>query len=83
MSTKIPHDLEDRIKQIISKISGVGPDEISLDAHFMKDLGVDSIQVLEIAVALEKAFGIRIEESKFPSMTTINSVIKEITPLFK
>ena len=83
MSPKIPDNLEGQIKEIISKISGTAPKEISSDAHFVRDLGIDSIQVLEIAVALEKTFGIRIEEDRFPAMTTINSVIKEIKPLFK
>lgn len=82
MSPKIPNDLEGQIKQIISKISGLKPNEISSDAHFVKDLGIDSIQVLEVAVALEKTFGIRVGEERFPSMTTINNVIKEIKPLF-
>mgnify|MGYP001283826645 CR=1 FL=1 len=81
-SSKIPDNLEEQVKAIISKISGLKPNEISLDAHFVKDLGVDSIQILEIAVGLEKTFGIRVPEERFPSMTTINAVIKEIKPLF-
>ncbi len=79
---QIPDDLETRITEIISKISGLSPDEIKPDAHFINDLGVDSIQILEIAVSLEKAFGIRIPEEKFSFMTTINGVIDQIKPLF-
>ncbi len=83
MSPKKSNNLEEQIKEIISKISGMDPKEISSNAHFIKDLGMDSIQVLEISVALEKTFGVRIEEDKFPLLTTINSVIKEIKPLLK
>ena len=76
-------NIEEVIRDTISKLSGIKPKEIDPNAHFVKDLGIDSINVVELTVALEKNFGMTIDDLVIGSMTTINSTIKTVLEIIK
>jgi acyl carrier protein len=64
------------IKQIISDIIEIPVDELNCDAHFVEELGVDSLLALEMLAALEKRFKIQVPEEDLMQFTTVNKVIK-------
>jgi acyl carrier protein len=76
-------NIEEVIRNTISKLSGIKPKEINPDAHFVKDLGIDSINVVELTVALEKNFGMTIDDLAMVHMTTINSTVKTVLGMVK
>ncbi|NUU22818.1 MAG: acyl carrier protein [Streptomycetaceae bacterium] len=47
---------------------------IGYESDFAADLGVDSLATMEILVQLEKKYGIRLEESEFAGLTSVNAV---------
>jgi acyl carrier protein len=49
-------------------------DAVGFDTEFAADLGVDSLATMEILVQLEKRYGIRLEESEFAGLTSVNAV---------
>jgi acyl carrier protein len=49
-------------------------DVVGFDTEFAADLGVDSLATMEILVQLEKRYGIRLEESEFAGLTSVNAV---------
>jgi acyl carrier protein len=49
-------------------------DVVCFDTEFAADLGVDSLATMEILVQLEKRYGIRLEESEFAGLTSVNAV---------
>lgn len=68
-------DLEGEIKGIIAEIIEKDPAEITPEAKFFEDLGVDSMMALEILAAIEKKYKITIPEEKLAQLTTLNQTI--------
>jgi len=64
------------VKRIISEIIEVPLDELDCNAHFIDDLGVDSLLALEILSSLEKRFKIEVPEEDLMQFTTVNKVIE-------
>ena len=68
--------LEIEIRSIIAEIIEREPDEISPDAKFYEDLGVDSMMALEILAAIEKKYRIAIPEEKLAELITLRQTMK-------
>jgi len=74
----MPENLEKEMKQLIADISGRRIEELKLDASFLEDLGIDSIKAIEITVAIEKKYKIRIKDEQVPQITTIAKAIEVV-----
>lgn len=68
--------IETGIMAIISDVSGLDVEDISLDSDFFKDLEIDSIKAIEITVAIEKKFKISVRDEDVPKMTTVRQAIE-------
>ncbi len=55
--------IEERIRSILAKILDVNKDDLSPETDILKDLGAESIDLLEIAISLEKEFKIKVDEN--------------------
>ena len=71
-------DLFEEIKQIVIEQLGVKPEEVKPTASFKDDLGADSLDAVELIMALEEKFGIEISHIDAEMMLTVNDVIKYI-----
>lgn len=72
----------DKIKEIIVEQLGVDPEDVALGASFIDDLGADSLDIVELIMALEEEFDIEIpdeEAEKFPTVGNVVDYIKEHT----
>ena len=67
-----------RVKTIIMDKLGVEESVLAGKASFTSDLGLDSLDVLETFMALEKEFGVRIADEDMEKLTTVGSVIDYI-----
>ena len=56
--------IEQRIKAIITEQLGVNPDQVTPDAKFIEDLGADSLDTVELVMALEEEFGQEIPDEE-------------------
>jgi acyl carrier protein len=72
-------NLEQEIKQLISDITGRSLEELKPDANFWKDLGVDSIKAIEITVAIERKYKVRVRDEQIPQITTVGQAIKIVS----
>jgi len=70
-------DME-RIKKIIAEQLGVDEAEISPESHFIDDLGADSLDTVELVMALEEEFGIEIPDEDAEKIQTVGDVAKYI-----
>lgn len=77
------NQLENEIRAIIAKIIEVDEDKIKLDTPLTEELGADSMQALEIMVALDKKYKVSINEVDLPKMTTLQNIINIISELSK
>lgn len=68
-------NLENEIKNIIAEIIEKEPSEITPEAKFVEDLGVDSMMALEIMAAIEKKYKIAIPEEKLPQLATLKDTV--------
>ncbi len=69
-------DLETRVKEIIADQLGVEIEKLRDDAHFVQDLGADSLDVVELVMAFEEEFGIEIPDEDAEKIRTVGDVIK-------
>ncbi|MBU0634472.1 MAG: acyl carrier protein [Candidatus Omnitrophica bacterium] len=71
-------NLEQDMKELIAKVSGRDVEELKPDAHFWEDLGIDSIKAIEITVAIEKKYKIRVKDEQIPEITTVAKAIEVV-----
>lgn len=68
----------DKVKSIIAEQLGVKVEEVTPQASFIDDLGADSLDTVELVMALEEEFGIEIPDEDAEKMTTVTDAIKYI-----
>jgi acyl carrier protein len=70
--------LLDEVKEVVVEQLNVNPDEIKIDSKFVEDLGADSLDVVELVMALEEKFDIEIPDSDAEKITTVGEAIKYV-----
>lgn len=70
--------LFDEVKEIVVEQLNVNPNEVKEDSKFVEDLGADSLDVVELVMALEEKFGIEIPDDKAEKIQTVGDAIKYI-----
>lgn len=68
----------EKIKGIVSQQLGVDADEITMDSTFVEDLGADSLDVVELVMAMEDEFDLEIDEEEADGISTISDVVEYI-----
>ncbi len=68
----------DKLKGIIVEQLGVKEGEITAEAHFADDLGADSLDIVEMIMAVEEEFGIQVSDDEAESLQTVQDVVKFI-----
>lgn len=71
-------DTAQKVKDIIVEQIGVNPDQVTPDAKFVEDLGADSLDVVELVMAFEDAFGTDIPDEDAEKLATVGDVIRYI-----
>ena len=71
-------DIAEKVKSIIVEQLGVNLDEIRMESHFVDDLGADSLDTVELVMALEEEFDIEISDENAEKITTVESAVKYI-----
>ncbi len=69
---------QDKIRQIIADQLGVKKEEVTDSAKFVDDLGADSLDTVELVMALEEEFGIEIPDEDAEKLTTVGDALRYI-----
>ena len=67
--------IEQKVKDIIVEQLGVNADQVTSDAKFIEDLGADSLDTVELVMALEEAFGLDIPDEDADKMKTVGDAL--------
>jgi len=67
--------IEERVKKIIVEQLGVKEEDVKPEASFVEDLGADSLDTVELVMALEEEFDIEIPDEEAEKITTVQSAI--------
>ena len=70
--------ISDDVKKIIIEKLGVEEGQVVEDARFIEDLGADSLDTVELVMALEEKFKMEISDEDAEKLTTVKSAIKNI-----
>ncbi len=72
--SSVDSDLKSRIRALVAEQLGVDPAAMRSDANILEDLGADSLDVVEMVMAIEEAFDIEIGDEDAEAMRTLGDV---------
>jgi acyl carrier protein len=72
------HTLEERVQNLIAESLGVNATEVVPAAAFIDDLGADSLDIVELVMAIEKEFGIEIPDEDAEKISTVQDAVDYI-----
>ncbi len=67
--------IEERVKKVVEDQLSVNQDQITAEASFIDDLGADSLDTVELVMALEEEFGIEIPDEEAEKITKVGEAI--------
>jgi len=70
--------IESRVKKIIVEQLGVKPEQVTPEAKFIEDRGADSLDTVELVMALEEEFGNEIPDEQAEKLQSVGDVIKYV-----
>mgnify|MGYP001133388389 FL=1 len=71
--------IEERVKKIVAEQLGSGEDEITNESSFIDDLGADSLDTVELVMALEEEFDIEIPDDDAEKIATVQAAIDYVS----
>jgi acyl carrier protein len=71
--------IEQKVKSIIADQLGVGEDEIKPGSSFIEDLGADSLDIVELVMAMEEEFEVEIPDEEAENIKTVQDAVNYIT----
>ena len=66
----------EKVRDILSEQLEIDPEKITMDTNIMEDLGADSLDVVELIMALESEFGIMINDETAATLVTVSEIVK-------
>ena len=64
-----------KVREVIADLLGVEIDTVQPDSHFIDDLGADSLDLVELMMAMEDKFGVSISDEEAEKMATVKDAI--------
>jgi acyl carrier protein len=68
-------EIQSDLATIVEEIAGVPADDVQTDKEFVADLDVDSLSMVEIVVAAEEKFGVRIPDDQVKNLKTVGDAV--------
>ena len=67
------------LAEIIEEVTGIEPSEVTPEKSFVDDLDIDSLSMVEIAVAAQDKFGVEIPDDQLKDLTTVQDVVNYVS----
>lgn len=71
---KLTDEKKAEVKALVAEITEVEDEQLTPEAQFVDDLGVDSMMALEVVAAIEKKYGVTIPEEEIPNISSLQKV---------
>ena len=72
---KTQEEILEGLAGIVEEVAGIDPAEVTLDKSFTGDLDVDSLTMVEVVVAAEEKFGVKIPDDAVKDLTTVGDAV--------
>jgi len=79
MTTTAPAELLAGLAEVLEEVAGTPADKVVPEAAFDADLDIDSLTMVEVVVACEERFGVRIPDEALEQMTTVGDAVSYIS----
>ena len=76
MATK--DEVREGLAEIVNEIAGIPTEDVELDKSFPDDLDVDSLSMVEVVVAAEEKFGVKIPDNEVQNLKTVGDAVSYI-----
>ena len=76
-------NVEEKVKGLLMESFDMKPEEVTSDANLKKDLEMDSLEIVELVVALEKEFKVQIGDGTISDKNCVNDVVKVVQDRLK
>jgi acyl carrier protein len=71
-------EIREGLASILEEVADVSPADVTDEKSFVDDLDVDSLSMVEVAMAAEEKFGVRIPDDELPKLKTVGDAVKYI-----
>ncbi len=71
-------DIFDKVREITVEQLGINPEEVTMEASFIEDLGADSLDVVELVMAFEEEFDLKIPDEDAEKIGTVSQAVEYI-----
>lgn len=78
MTTQAPEQIREQLADIVNEVAGVPASDVQMEKSFIDDLDVDSLSMVEIAVAAEERFEVRIPDEEIKNLRTVGDAVSYI-----
>ena len=73
----------EKVKEVIMDTINCDEDQITLEASLKEDLGIDSLDAMELVMALEEEYGFTISEDAYPTFKTVKNIVDHVDSLLQ
>ncbi len=73
----------EKVREMLAKQLNLSPDKITMESDVVKDLGADSLDVVELLISLEDNYGVSIPEDDIVNVKTVKDIVEMIEKLNK
>lgn len=70
--------IEEKVSEIICEQLGVTPEQVTLEAKFIEDLGADSLDTVELVMAFEEEFSIEVPDEEAEKLQSVGDVVRYV-----
>ena len=71
-------EIREGLAAILEEVADVKPEDVTADKRFTDDLDVDSLSMVEVAMAAEEKFGVKIPDDELPKLKTVGDAVAYI-----
>jgi acyl carrier protein len=71
-------EIREGLASILEEVADVSPGDVTDEKSFVDDLDVDSLSMVEVAMAAEEKFGVKIPDDELPKLKTVGDAVKYI-----
>lgn len=74
-----PNEIFEELKEVLIEHLGVEPEDVTMDANVVDDLGADSLDIVEIIMGIEDEFDIEVDDEDVENLKTVRQLVECIS----